>query len=124
MNTKPPVAGSSKSVENIDENNIKNNNTMTDDELNNMLFKGINPKDVFKETLSQFVRWRIQSYNQHKWNLLSDIFAEEFQNFTRDDFEILSKETQYSLRTCLRANEVYVRKERGVIASQALAKVV
>lgn len=126
MNTKPPVASSSKSVENITENNTKNNinNTMTERELNNMLSKGVDPKKETIETLTQFVRWRIQAYEQHKWDPLSDIFAEEFQQFVKEDFDALNKAELYSLRTCLRANGVYVRKGRGVAMSQALANVV
>ena len=52
MNIKSLVAGSLKSVENIDENNTKNNNIITEDELNDMLFKGIKSKNVSKEALS------------------------------------------------------------------------
>ena len=51
MNTKSLVASLSKSVEKIDENNIKNNNIIINNELNNILFKGINSKNVSKETL-------------------------------------------------------------------------
>ena len=108
--SKPPIADSSKTL-------AVGNNTMTEHEIDDMLFKGIKPKIETKETLTQFVRWRIQAYEQHKWDLLSDIFAEEFQQFAKEDFEILSKETLYSLRTCLRVNGVYVRKGRGVVAS-------
>ena len=64
MDIKFLVAGSLKSVENSAENNIKNNvNIMIDDELDDMLFKGIKSRDVFKEALTQFVLWRIQLYN-------------------------------------------------------------
>ena len=55
MNIKPLVTSSSKSVENINENNIKNNNIITKNELNNILFKGIKPKNVSKEVFSQFI---------------------------------------------------------------------
>ena len=126
MDIKPSVAGSSKSVEDITENNTKNNinNTMTERELNNMLSKGVDPKKETIETITQFVRRRIQAYEQHKWDPLSDIFAEEFQHFVKEDFDALDKAELYSLRTCLRANEVYVKKGRGVATSQALASVV
>ena len=59
MNSKPPVAGSSKTL-------AADNNSTTEHELDDMLFKGIKPKDETKKTLTQFVRWRIQSYEQHK----------------------------------------------------------
>ena len=65
MNTKTPVAGSLKSVENIDEN-IKNNiniNIISEDELNIKLSKEFNLKEEIKETLTQLVRWRILEYN-------------------------------------------------------------
>ena len=127
MDIKTPIAGSSKSVENTTENNIKNNintNTMTERELNNMLFKGVDPKKETIETLTQFVRWRIQAYEQHKWDSLSNIFVEEFQQFVKEDFDTLDKGELYSLRTCLRANGVYIRKGRGVAISQALANAV
>ena len=127
MDTKTPVAGSSKGVENIAENNTKTNintNIMTERELNKMLSKGVDPKKETIETLTQFVRWRVQAYEQHKWDPLSDIFAEEFQLFDREDFDALDKAELYSLRTCLRTNGVYVRKGRGVSMAQALANVV
>ena len=59
MNTKTPVAGSSKSVENINKNNTKNNtntNIMSEDKLNTKLLKELNPKEETKETLTQLVR--------------------------------------------------------------------
>ena len=59
MDSKPPVAGSSKTL-------AADNNTMAEHKLDDMLFKGIKPKDETKETLTQFVRWRIQSYGQHE----------------------------------------------------------
>lgn len=43
---------------------------MNEHELDDMLSKGITPKNETKETLTQFVRWRIQAYEQHKWDLL------------------------------------------------------
>ena len=119
---KPPIAGSSKQPENDTENNTKNN-IMTEHEMNNMLSRGVDPKQEIKETLTQFVRWRIKAYEQHKKGL-SDIFAEDFQQFVREDFETLEKDAMYSLRLCLRVNGVYVRKGRGVVVSQALADVV
>ena len=76
MDTKTPVTGSSKQPENDTKNNT---NIMTGHELSNMLSKGVNPKEETKETLTQFVRWRIQAYEQHKKGL-SDIFAEDFQH--------------------------------------------
>ena len=126
MDIKTPVAGSSKSVENTTENNTKNNiNTMTERELNNMLSKGVDPKKETKETLSQLVRWRIQEYEQHNWRrYLSEIFAEEFVQFVKEDFDTLDKQILDSLRDCLRVNGVYVPKGRGIAASQALADVV
>ena len=63
MDTKPSIADSSKSV---DENNIKNDintNIMTERELNSMLLKGVDLKKETIETLTQFVRWRVQAYN-------------------------------------------------------------
>ena len=116
MDNKLPVADSSKLA--------ARNNIMTEDELNNMLSKGVKPKEEIKVTLTQFVRWRIQTYEQHKWRNLSDIFAEDFQQFVKEDFETLDKDTLYSLRDCLRANGVYIRRGRGVTASQALTNVV
>ena len=93
MNTKPPVTGSSKSVENTTENNIKNNiNIMTEDELNIKLSRGVKFKEETKETLTQLVRWRIQEYEQHNWRrYLSEIFAEEFVQFVKEDFDTLDK---------------------------------
>ena len=63
MDSKPPVANSSKTL-------AAENNTMNEHELDDMLSKGITPKNETKETLTQFVRWRIQAYEQHKWDLL------------------------------------------------------
>ena len=59
MNIKTPVVESSKIAENIAENNIKNkidNNIMTERELNNKLFKGVDLKKEIIETLTQLVR--------------------------------------------------------------------
>lgn len=56
MNIKTLIVDSLKSVENLAENNIKINvNTIINNELNNMLSQGIKPRDVFKNTLIQFV---------------------------------------------------------------------
>ena len=55
MNIKFFITNSSKSVENIDENNIKNNiniNIITKRELNNILFKEVNLKKEFIKTLT------------------------------------------------------------------------
>ena len=55
MNIKTPVASSLKSVENIDENNIKNNiniNIISEDKLNIKLLKEFNLKEEIKETLT------------------------------------------------------------------------
>ena len=54
MNIKIPIAGSLKSVENIDENNTKNVNIitkLTKYKLKNMLFNKIILKNEIKETL-------------------------------------------------------------------------
>ena len=59
MNIKILVAGSLKSVENIDKNNIKNNiniNIISEDKLNIKLLKELNLKEEIKETLTQLVR--------------------------------------------------------------------
>ena len=59
MDTKPPIADSSKAAENTSKNNTKNilsNNTMTKNKLNIKLSKGVNPKEETKETLTQLVR--------------------------------------------------------------------
>ncbi|KAF6227508.1 hypothetical protein HO173_012248 [Letharia columbiana] len=97
--------------------------TMTLHQLKDMLNKGVEPTDT-DERIEQFVRWRIQDYNENKWESLSDIFAEEFRLFAKEDFEALSKEQQYGLRNCLRANGVYVKKGRGVLMSESLANIV
>ena len=96
---------------------------MTLHQLEDMLSKGAEPTDT-NERLEQFVLWRIQEYNENKWDALSDIFAEEFQQFAKEDFETLSKKTLYGLRNCLRANGVYVKKGRGVLMSESLANIV
>ena len=97
--------------------------TMTGRDLEKMLNKGVKPSDT-DERIEQFVRWRIQDYNENNWESLSDIFAEEFRLFAKEDFEALSKEQQYGLRNCLRNNGVYVKKGRGVSMAESLANVV
>ncbi|KAF6225334.1 hypothetical protein HO173_012819 [Letharia columbiana] len=97
--------------------------TMTLHQLKDMLNKGVEPTDT-DERIEQFVSWRIQDYNENKWESLSDIFAEEFRLFAKEDFEALSKEQQYGLRNCLRNNGVYVKKGRGVSMAESLANVV
>ena len=127
MNTKIPIAESSKAAENTSKNNIKNNLNiieLTEQELKDILFNEVILKNEIKETLIQFIRWRTQVYEQRKYRSLSDIFAKDFQQFNKDDFKSLNKDTRYSLRDCLRANEMYIRKGRGVTVSQALADVV
>ena len=53
MNIKSPVVGSSKSVENITKNNIKNNiNIMTKNKLNIKLLREVKFKEEIKETLT------------------------------------------------------------------------
>ena len=49
MDSKPLVADSSKTL-------AADNKTMTEHESDDMLSKGIKPKDETKETLTQFVR--------------------------------------------------------------------
>ena len=49
---------------------------------------------------------------------------EEFVQFVKEDFDTLDKQILDSLRDCLRVNEVYVSKGRGIAASQALTDVV
>ena len=51
MNIKTPTTDSLKQFENNIKNNI-NNNIITKQELNNILFKEIKLKNVFKETLT------------------------------------------------------------------------
>ena len=92
-------------------------------ELESMLSKGVNPSDT-EERLNQLVHWRIQEYTLHKWKDLSDIFAEEFELFVKEDFKKLSKDNICGLRDCLRTNGVYVQKGRGISIAQALANVV
>ena len=76
---------------------------ITERELKNMLLKGVKQTDS-EERLNQFVRWRIQEYTLHKWNNLSEIFAEKFtqqnkfQHFVKEDFEKLSKDNICVLR--------------------------
>ena len=102
---------------------------MTERELKDMLSKGVKQTDS-EERLNQFVRWRIQEYTLHKWNNLSEIFAEEFtqqskfQHFVKEDFEKLSKDNICHLRDCLRINGVYVQKVKEISVAQALANVV
>lgn len=87
---------------------------MTKRKLNSILFKEVDSKKEIIEIFIQFIRWRIQAYKQHKWDLLSNIFIKEFQLFDRKDFNALNKAELYNLRTCLRINKIYVKKKRGV----------
>ena len=123
MDFKPPVAGPLKQPENDTKDNTTNN-TLTEQEMKNKLFNEVIPKNETKETLIQFVRWRTRVYDQQKSRSLSDVFAEDFQQFIKNDFESLDKDTRYNLRDCLRVNEMYVRKRRDIAVSQALTEIV
>ena len=54
MNIKPSIVNSLKSVKNITENNIKTdiNNTITERELNSILFKGVDLKKEIIEIIT------------------------------------------------------------------------
>ena len=94
---------------------------MTKDELKE--FQGAKPPDT-KEVLEQFVLWRIQQYTTHKFTTLSDVFADDFAQYVREDFEALDKDVITSLRDCLRANGAYVKKGRGLSMAKELAYVI
>ncbi len=96
---------------------------MTERELKDMLNRGAKPSDS-KESLEQFVRWRIQQYNVHKWTTLSDDFADDFKLLAREDFEAIDKDAITALRNCLRANSVYIKKGRFVPIAQSLAEAI
>ncbi len=96
---------------------------MTEQELEDMLDNGVSPSDT-KERLIQFVNWRIQQYTIRKYEALSTVFADDFEQFTKEDFHKLGKTIITDLRDCLRKNGVYVQKARLYSIAQALAEVV
>ena len=84
---------------------------ITEYKLIKMYNNGVQPSDI-EDRLNQFVQWRIQGYNQSKF--LFDDFVNDFQLFSREDFERLNKVNINNLRDCLRANGVYIKKGRFV----------
>ena len=76
---------------------------------------GIDTNDATATDLNSFILWRIDVYKQKKWRDadLSEYYAEDFHNFTREHFEQCSKDTTRDLRDHLRQYGVYVRKGRG-----------
>ncbi|KAF6229782.1 hypothetical protein HO173_011212 [Letharia columbiana] len=92
---------------------------MTTSELEEL--QGAKPPDN-KEELEKFVRWRIQQYKIHKFTTLSDVFADDFALYVREDFEVLSKDAITSLRDCLRANGAYVKERKRTLDGQRISR--
>jgi hypothetical protein len=76
---------------------------------------GIDTNNATATDLNSFTLWRIDVYKQKKWRDadLSEYYAEDFHNFTREHFEQCNKDTVRDLRDHLRQYGVYVRKGRG-----------
>ena len=78
------------------------NITITDnDELQNMLRKGVRPKDETRARLDRYLAWRLHIYNTYGWKEknLADSFVEDFEYFEKDDFEAFGKNNLKRLRT-------------------------
>ena len=102
------------------------NITMDDDELQDMIRKGVKPKDESRVRLDQYLYWRLHIYDLYEWKgaILSDSFAEDFQHFDRDDFEAFKKDDIKRLRNHLRSKGVFVRIRRFLAISDALVEAI
>jgi hypothetical protein len=76
---------------------------------------GIDTATATGAEMTSFIQWRIDVYRQKGWTNsdLSEYYAADFHNFTREHFESCSSDTVRDLRDHLRHYGVYVRKGRG-----------
>ena len=110
----------------MDKDTKTNTNTMTDDELQDMIRKGVKPKDESRARLGQYLSWRLHIYDLYEWKgtILADSFVEDFQHFDRDDFEAFKKNDIKRLRNQLRSKGVFVRVKRFLSISDVLMKAI
>ena len=113
----------------MDKDTKINPNIMTDvinNELQDMLRKGVKSKDEFRARLDQYLAWRLYIYDTYGWKgkNLADLFVEDFEYFEKDDFEAFGKNDIKRLRTQLRSNGAYIRVKRFMPISEALVEAI
>lgn len=84
------------------------------------------PDSADDETRLAFFNYCIENYKHMDWkgDSLSEYFADDFANFTVDNFASIPNNSRRTMRDLLRKRGVYVRKGRGVLISEALMEVV
>ena len=87
---------------------------------------GIDLSKASKDDITSFIQYRTHTYKQKGWTRsnLSTIYAEDFENFTRKEFEQSSSDARAELREVLRAHGVFLRIGRGYPISKELADLI
>src|SRR2546430_11169299 len=88
--------------------------------------RGCTPDNLSDVDIVEFTRWRTEKYRDstRTGSDLSDIFADDFEQFTKETFNQCDSDTLHGLRDLLRSRGVYVRRGRGVRAAKELADLV
>lgn len=79
------------------------------------------PEDADDTVRADFTVAYTELYRNKNWKreTLSEYYAEDFKYFTKEKFAALPQAVKPDLRDLLRANGVYVPKERNVIIADA-----
>src|SRR5271165_5398237 len=74
---------------------------------------GINATATDIKEVKAFADWRLSIYKENKWKGfdLWESFVDDFETFTRDILDDLSKDRLKRIRDYLRENGVYIQKE-------------
>src|ERR1700722_4148161 len=74
---------------------------------------GINATATNIKEVEAFINWHLSTYKENGWKgfNLWESFVDDFESFTRDILNDLSKDQLKKIRDYLRENGVYIRKE-------------